>query len=374
MKLRVLHTESSTGWGGQEIRILTEARGMLDRGHEVTLVTPAEAQIAPAAEARGIPTVRLPIARKDLRGLVAMRGWLGRNARRFDVINTHSSTDAWLVAASRLSIPGAPPVVRTRHVSTPVNRHLPTRWLYQVATRHIVTTGEALRRRLHEENGYDLERMTSVRTGIDLVRFQPRDAAGTRRSLGVPDRPTVGILATLRIWKGHLDLLEAWRGLRAEFPEWQLVIVGEGDLAERLAELRRDPDLEDSVHLVGRRDDPERWLGSMNVFVLPSTGDEGVPQALMQAMACGIASISTPVGAIGEILEDGVTGLMTPPGDPGRLRSCMGRLMRDAGLRGRIGSEAAGRARREFSDRRMLDAMESVFSGVARPCSTKRRC
>lgn len=364
MKLRVLHTESSTGWGGQEIRILTEARGMLDRGHEVTLVTPTEAEIAPAAEARGIPTVRLPIGRKDAKGLAAMRIWLGRNARRFDLINTHSSTDTWLVAVSRLSIWRAPPIVRTRHVSTRVNNHLPTRWLYQGATRHIVTTGEALRQQLHRDNGYDLARMTSVRTGIDLLRFQPRDRAGARASARVPERPTLGILATLRDWKGHVQLLEAWHALRSGFPTWQLLVVGHGPQWDSLHALTERLSLGDSIRFVGNQNDTPLWLNCMDVFCLPSFGDEGVPQGLMQAMACGVPAVSTPIGAIAEALQDGVTGFMTPPRDPARLADTLRRLMSDAPLRERFGAASGDFARRNFGIDVMLDAMERVFKQV----------
>jgi glycosyltransferase involved in cell wall biosynthesis len=361
VKLRVLHTESSTGWGGQEIRILTEARGMLDRGHEVTLVTPAEAQIAPVAEARGIPTVRLPIARKNAKGLAAMRLWLGRNARRFDLINTHSSTDSWLVALSRLSIWRAPPIVRTRHVSTAVNNHLPTRWLYQAATRHIVTTGEALRQQLHRDNRYDLSRMTSVRTGIDLNRFHPRDRAAARTQAGLLERPTLGILATLRDWKGHVQLLEAWNTLRGDFPDWQLLIVGDGPQRDNLEALAARLSLGETIRFVGNQDDAPLWLCCMDVFCLPSFGDEGVPQGLMQAMACGVPAVSTPIGAIAEALQDGVTGFMTPPRDAGALARTLRRLLADAALRERFSAASVDYARRNFGIDVMLDAMESVF-------------
>jgi glycosyltransferase involved in cell wall biosynthesis len=364
VKLRVLHTESSTGWGGQEIRILTEARGMLDRGHEVTLVTPAEAQIAPAAEARGIPTVRLPIARKNAKGLASMRFWLGRNGRRFDLINTHSSTDSWLVAASRLSIWRAPPIVRTRHVSTRVNNHLPTRWLYQGATRHIVTTGEALRQQLHRDNGYDLSRMTSVRTGIDLSRFQPRDRVSSRAQAGIPERPTLGIVATLRIWKGHVQLFEAWSRLQEEFPEWQLLVVGRGDMERELHRRARESRSPNRILLVGNQEDVPVWLNCMDIFCLPSYGDEGVPQALMQAMACGVPAVSAPIGAISEALQDGVTGLMTPPRDSAQLAVTLGRLMRDESLRARFSAAATAFARRSFGLEDMLDSMERVFRSV----------
>ena len=141
--LAILHTESSLGWGGQEIRILTEARGMLDRGHRVTLLTPAEAEISPAAKRAGVPVEAVAIAAKRLGPLFALRGWLARHGKEYDILNTHSSTDSWLSAVACATLTDMPALVRTRHVSTPVNNHFSTRWLYDKATAHIVTTGEA---------------------------------------------------------------------------------------------------------------------------------------------------------------------------------------------------------------------------------------
>ena len=115
--MKILHTEASCGWGGQEIRILTEARGLIGRGHQVELVCPAEAQIFTAAPDYGLPVHALPIGRKNLRGLFTLHGFLRQ--RRFDVVNTHSSTDSWLAALACRTFADAPPMVRTRHLSTP---------------------------------------------------------------------------------------------------------------------------------------------------------------------------------------------------------------------------------------------------------------
>src|SRR4030095_13747718 len=173
--LSILHTESSTGWGGQELRILTEMEGMARRGHRVHLLTAASAEILPAARARGLSGGGLPSEAKKMPGLRSVRGWLAQDGAAFDVINTHSSTDAWLVALARTALKGMPPVLRTRHVSTRVNNAPTTRWLYQGATAGLVVTGEALRLQLVRDNGYDPARITSVRTGIDLARFRPLD-------------------------------------------------------------------------------------------------------------------------------------------------------------------------------------------------------
>src|SRR5262245_30583408 len=89
--LHILHTESSLGWGGQEIRILTEIEGTMARGHRVTLITAPDSNIHREARKRGIETVALPIARKKLQGVFALRRWLKQHA--VSVINTHSSTD-----------------------------------------------------------------------------------------------------------------------------------------------------------------------------------------------------------------------------------------------------------------------------------------
>ena len=364
--LRILHTESSVGWGGQEIRILTEAQGMLRRGHRITLLTPPEARLFPAAQKMGLPVVALPIGKKNLGALTALRRWLAANGRGFDVINMHSSTDSWLSALACRTLRGMPPLVRTRHVSTAVHNTLPTRWLYLRATAHIVTAGEALRQQLHRDNRFPLEHMTSVPTGIDLDRFAPRDRAVARRELGVADAPALGIVATLRDWKGHAYLLEAFDRLRARFPEWQLLVVGDGPMREILEQQTRQRRLGDCVRLVGNQDNVEQWLNALDLFVLPSYGEEGVPQGIMQAMACGLAVVSTPVGAIREAVVDGVTGILVEPRNSDALAQGLARLMSDAALRRQMGEAGQRHAQTRFGIDGMLDRMETVFYRFAR--------
>ncbi len=364
VSLSIVHTESSLGWGGQEIRILTEMAGMQARGHRVLLLTPPDAQIHAAARTRGLPVQAVETRRKSVRGLVAMRRAL-RAAAGFDVINTHSSTDSWLAALARPTLRSAPPIVRTRHLSTRVNRSVATRWLYQRASAHVVVTGEALKTQLVRDNGYDPATITSVRTGIDLARFRPLDRAAMRARLAFDARPALGIVATLRDWKGHDDLLDAWAILHAQGGDWQLVVVGDGPQRQRLAERVRVMGLDGSIRFAGNQEDVPAWMACLDLVALPSWGEEGVPQSLMQAAACGRAAVATPVGAIGEAVVDGVTGLLVPPRDPVRLAEALARLMADPALRERMGAAARARAEAEFGLDRMLDAMERVFARVA---------
>lgn len=359
--LSILHTESSIGWGGQEIRILTEAQGMMHRGHRVTLVTPPEAKLFPAAQKMELPVIPLPIAAKRMNALLALRRWLARHGREFDLINTHSSTDSWLIALACLTLRGMPPLVRTRHVSTAVHNTLPTRWLYLRATAHVVTAGEALRQQLHRDNRFPLEQMTSVPTGIDLDRFAPRDRFAMRRKLGIRDTPTLGIVATLRDWKGHAYLIDAFHDLRARFPAWQLLIIGDGPQREKIEQQIQRLRLNNCVRLVGNQDNVEEWLNALDLFVLPSYGEEGVPQGVMQAMACGLAVVSTPVGAIREAVVDGVTGILVEPRNTSALAQDLARLMSDEILRRQIGEAGQRRAQAHFGIDGMLDRMETIF-------------
>ena len=337
---------------------------MQRRGHRVTLVTADSAEILPSARTRALEATGLPIAYKKYRGLAAMRGWLAAHGRDYDVINTHSSTDSWLVALACATLSGMPPVVRTRHVSTPVNNSRTTRWLYQRATRHLVVTGEALKDQLVRNNGFDPSRITSVRTGIDLDRFSPRDALAARTALGVDARPAVIILATLRDWKGHDDLLDAWQAVRSRVPGWQLLVVGDGPRRAHLEGRVDSMGLRGEVVFAGNQDDVPAWFACAQLAVLPSYGDEGVPQSLMQAAACGLAAVSTPIGAIPEAVVDGKTGLLVKPRDVAALALALERLMTDGDLRERMGRDAFEYAQASFGIDRMLDAMEGVFAKV----------
>lgn len=360
--LAIVHTESSLGWGGQEIRILSEAQGFIRRGHDVKLVCAVGARIHAEAHNWGIPAVGLPIGWKRPRGVAALREWLGAN--RCDVVNTHSSTDSWLAALALTFLRDAAPILRTRHISAPVPKGPLSRWLYMRAASRVVTTGEALRRQLIEHNGFDPARIESVPTGIDPARFRPGERDAMRAKLGLPaGRTLVGIVATLRSWKGHALLLEAMTRLPAEI---ELVIVGDGPqraaLEHRIAALG----LGARVHLQGNQADVVPWLKALDIFALPSYANEGVPQALVQAMLTSLACVTTTVGGIPELAEHERTALVVPPKDADALAAAIARLAGDEGLRRELGENARKHCVEGYSYERMLDRMESVYRRIAR--------
>ena len=359
--LRIVHTESSLGWGGQEMRILSEAQGLIRRGHDVKLLCPPQARIHAEAANWGVPVVGLPIEKKRPRCLRALRGWLRVN--RCDVVNTHSSTDSWL-AALALAILGHPmPIVRTRHISASVPRGMLSRWLYMRAASRVVTTGEALKQQLVRYNGFSESRIESVPTGIDAGRFRPGERKASRARFGLPqDKILVGIAATLRSWKGHAFLIEAMTRLPEHI---ELVIIGDGPQREALEQRIAALGLRGRVRMQGQQADVLPWLRALDIFALPSFANEGVPQALVQAMLVELPCVTTPVGGIPELAEHERTALLVAPRDPVALAAAIERLAGNEGLRRELGEAARKHCVEGYSYERMLDRMEAIYRNVA---------
>lgn len=360
-RLCILHTESSTGWGGQELRILTEAQGVAARGHELTIAAPAESPIYQAANHFGVNAIALPIARKSLTGVRMLYTLL--NSQRYDVINTHSSTDSWLVAFATRGLKQAPAIIRTRHISAPVPQNYASRWLYGTVAQRIVTTGENLRQQLIAAVKVAAERVVSIPTGINLECFQPGDSGLARQKLGIAqDTKIIGIVATMRAWKGHSYLLEALANL--DDKNVQLVMVGDGPQRAELGKLADQLGIAARVHFAGNQNNVVPWLQALDIFCLPSWANEGVPQALMQAMACALPVITTTIGSINEIVTDGLTGIIIPPKDSNALRAALERLLAAHELRQALGYNAHQFAIAHFAAEIMITKMLEVFHAV----------
>jgi len=169
----------------------------------------------------------------------------------------------------------------------------------------------------------------------------------------------IGIIATLRSWKGHRHLVEALPSGAT------LVIVGDGPQREALETQVRTAGLQGRVHFAGNQRDVVPWLQALDIFALPSYANEGVPQALMQAMLVGLPCVTTVVGGMGELAIDGVTALVVTPENPGTLRGALEQLMGDDVLRSKLGAAARRHCAERFSYERMLDRMEAIYREAA---------
>ncbi len=361
----ILHTEASRGWGGQELRILSEIRAMRLRGHTVLLAAAPDSELVQRTAGTADAPLVLPFKGKFDRATIrGLREIMRRE--KVDVLNTHSSIDGWNGALACRTMP-AVRLVRTRHLSIPVKRNWPTRWVYN-RPHALVTTGEALRLQLIRVNHLRPDKLLSIATGVDLTRFDPAayDRLKVRREFAIPaDAPLIGMIAMMRPMKGHVVLLAALPVIVAALPNVHVLIVGDVlDDNPMPQELRAEVarlGLSQRVHFAGLRQDIPDILAALDLKVLPSVSDEGVPQSLTQAMAMGVPVVSTTVGAIGEVVEEGVTGRQVKPHDVAGFAAAVIAQLTDRTTAQRLALAGQERVRRFYSVESMTRRTEALY-------------
>ena len=173
----------------------------------------------------------------------------------------------------------------------------------------------------------------------------------------------IGTACRLIEAKGVRELILAFAGLKKEFPSVRLEIAGSGPEEQRLAETARELGVADGVKFLGWVDDLRQVLRTWDVFALPSY-DEGLPMSILEAMAEGLPVVATNVGGIPELVEDGRTGYLVPPGDVGALRTVLHRLVEDSQSRNQLGDQGRLRAGAKFSVEQMVTEIESIYDGL----------
>lgn len=363
--LTILHSESSMGWGGQEIRVLAEASWLKERGHAAGLVVSPGSLLAERAERAGIPVARIAMSCPLAPRAVARIASHLRQARA-QILVTHSSPDAWTAGlAARLV---GVPVVRMRHLTVPVRRNPLSRAVYTILCDKIVTTGEAIRTLLVEHVRISPAKVVSIPTGVDLERFDPSrvDPMRLRRELGLDSRaPLVGVVAVLRSWKGHLVFLRALRHVREVRPEVRAVLAGDGPFRLVIQDAIRAAGQEEHVRMLGHREDVAEILSALDVVVSASTAAEGIPQALLQALAMRRPVVASDVGGIPEVIRPGETGWLVPVGDAEGLAAAILEALTDRTTVLRMTEQGRKAVEAHHSLESMGERMEQVYRAVA---------
>lgn len=225
---------------------------------------------------------------------------------------------------------------------------------WKIAEARFVRTCTEFNRRLLEEL-YPQEsrgKMVVIHYGVDPDLYVDE----VKRT--VPARPRILCVASHRPYKGLPYLIEACRLLRDEGHAFDCNLVGTGPMKDELAQMIRDRKLEDCVHLLGAKPEAEvaRLLKETTFFVLPSIIQkdgtmEGMPNALIEAMATGRAVISTSIAGIPELIDHGVTGLLVPPEDSVRLADAIRQMLVDPERTRRMGERGRERILQEFNIR-----------------------
>lgn len=356
--MRIVLALESSGPGGAENMVVQLATALRALGHETIVATMREGWMTERAATAGIP-VWIEPQRPGLDPAWTLRLAARLRRERIDVFHSHEfAMNVFGGAAAVLA--------RVRSASTIHGKH----WIadrrrraiaYRILARlgvPVIAVSEDLAGYLADGLGMRRDRIEVIHNGIPIPDAVEVDRRAVRAVLGLPvDGPLLLAVGNLYAVKDHANLLRAL----ARLPDAQVAIAGRGEEEGNLRRLMAELGLESRVRLLGLRDDVGRLLSAADVFVQPSRS-EGLPLAVLEAMAAGLPVVATRVGGMAEAIVENETGLMVAPGDPAELAEALRRLLESTDLRIRMGKAARVRAQAEFSVDTMARRYEGLFA------------
>jgi glycosyltransferase involved in cell wall biosynthesis len=374
-KYRIVHLITRLDLGGAQQNTLFCVRHHDRERFDVELVAgrggllDGEALAIPEAAVRIVPYLKHAISPwSDATALLRLRSDF--RARGVDLVHTHSSK-AGVVGRLAAHLAGVPVVVHTAH-GWSFNRTQPslTRRAFVALERlaapltdRLITVSrhnrdEGLALGIGHRRQYEV-----VHSGIDAEDFRrpTRGRDAVRAELGVePHHVLVGTVACLKPQKAPLDFVRAAAAAHARCDRLRFIVAGDGELREEVGALVRQLGLAGVVRLLGWRRDVADLLHAMDVFLLTSRF-EGLPRAVLQAMAAGVPVVATAVDGTPEVVRDRRTGLLVPPESPEAAAERVLELVGDATLRRRCAEEAHRALDDAFDIHRMVRDLERIY-------------
>jgi glycosyltransferase involved in cell wall biosynthesis len=237
----------------------------------------------------------------------------------------------------------------------------------------LIVVSKAIERKIREE-GRAGAPVSLIYNGVDLQRYNHQQPCCTlHEDYLIPEAsPIVGVVARLEAEKGHRTLIDAWPLVRKAHPEAWLLIVGEGSERNSLEAQAASLGILDRVVLTGRREDVPAVTAALDVAVLPSYR-EAQGLSVLEAMALSRPVVASNVGGIPEMIEDGVTGLLVPPGDPKALAGAIVRLLSDHPLADMLARRGHDLVHDHFCVELMTSQIETLYDEAAVGLRTSER-
>ena len=348
-RTRVLYLAHAFSVGGAEEMVLNLVRHLPHRFEPVVMCINSAGPIGLEIERTGVPFEVL--------------GLTPGVARPFDIVKLRDALFAWrpaivhtfLLTASLYgrfaAMLAQVPIVIGSEVNIYARKHplhvRAERWLMR-GTDAVVASAESVRDFYVDQIGADRSSVEVIYNAVDWAQLQTTVAAGElRASLSIPaNAPLAGIIARLTEQKAHAVLFDAIATTPA-LSDLHLLVVGDGELRESLAQRASALGLEARVHFAGARRDLGNVLAAIDVFVMPSLW-EGLPLAMVLAMGAGLPVVASAVAGIPEIVKDGETGLLVRPGNVDDLGAALARVFRSQEERRRLGAAAQAMVRPRF--------------------------
>jgi glycosyltransferase involved in cell wall biosynthesis len=367
-KLRIVEMIDKPILGGGQTALLLLAEN-LDRDlFEVYVCSDGEGPLAEEARRKGLNFVSVPLdkdfgfrSRREIASVLI--------ELKIDVLHTHGGV-AGLHGRSAARRAGTPAIVHTLHGIHYLHYRNPfLRWLYVFLERRysrftdrLVFVCQSDLRRAKRHRLAPEGKMSVILNGLEVRPPPGPDVLARRRSeLGrMPGQLVVGTVARLHRQKGIVHLLRAGELIFKAVPESGLVIVGDGPEAVKMRREAGRLGLRERCLFLGAQEDATTLMALFDVFVLPSLW-EGLPFVLVEAAALGKPIVATAVDGVPEVLEDGRTGLLVPPGSPAALAEAIIRLLRDKSEAGRLADKARSLVPPRFPIRRMVEQTQNLY-------------
>lgn len=326
--MRILHTETSPNWGGQEMRILEQVRWLNEHGHESWIAARKDSAILQNARSLGLPHVDIPFrGSASPSAIFALLATTRRLA--IDVVDCHSARDA--VHGTFLRFFGRT-VVRTLHVEIMKWRKPLHRWVWKNGSNRIIVVSGILKSRL-QEKGCPPDSIDVVSEGIDLAEFDcKRDGSHVRTEFGIgPEEKLITNIGMLRPDKGQTHFIDAADIVMAAVPNARFLIVGAATRPEFERAIRARINASrhrDRFILCGYRSDVAACIAASDCIVVSSL-QEAHSRVIPQAFAMKRPVLATSVGGIPEIVRPGETGTLVPPADPAAMGQAIVSMLGD---------------------------------------------
>jgi len=352
-------------------------------GHEVHFCC-SPGDLLDSLEEEGFSVYALPIARsydltKHLVSLWRLYRFLRRT--RFDVIHTHTPV-AGLIGRAAARFAGVPFVVYTAHgfyfhegMSPPLRRLFVSleRFGGRLSDLVLVQSEEDYREALRERI-MPHERLVHIGNGVDPTQFggdiHAEAAAVARNALGLNDGPIIGFVGRIVREKGVMEFVRAAADVRRDHPKAEFVMVGAPLVSDRddcwmhVYDLAEELGIAEALFMTGYRKDVPVLLSLFDVFVLPSYR-EGMPRALLEAMASGVPVVASDIRGCREEVEVGVTGFLVPTRDHERLGEAISKLLDSSARARRMGEAARERVAERFDERRIVSHQVRLLEELA---------
>jgi glycosyltransferase involved in cell wall biosynthesis len=364
--MRILQLMGAGDVGGAETFAIALTRGLVARNHTAMLAnTWKGSPFNEAAEAAGIPFTVVGSGQRRIgpRWFAGVARYLRSNS--FDVVMTYGTRISLALRIIQRSVGVTRHVMAIRGLD--VHRRAFEAFLDRRTQRCVdvfVCNARAVAENRRQQVGTDESCMRVIPNGIDLTRFHPDVASASRPSLGLPEGFLFVMVASFRSEKDHSTLLQAISKAGDALRGAKFILVGNGPLQSTVESDAQRMGLADQVLFAGQLHDVRPLVKACDAFVL-SSFSEGMPRAVMEAMALGMPVVATAAGGVREIAENDSHALIVPTRSPDALAEALVRMVEDEGLRRRLATNAPAQIRTNFDIETIVDRYVALFREVS---------